>query len=658
MPASRQTRDYDLTWQFEPRLATDHLGSQKYSTSARALGELVANALDAGAEKIEITLKHNALGGIEQLLIQDTGRGMCPDELAERFVIVGVSPSDSADATNRLGRFGVGRLAVHRIGSLSDWTTVSRLPDGARVRSCFQLDSESRSALRVHEEKVGDDVPLGTMIAISNLRDSDGEALTPKRITEDLGAQFCGYLLGNTSRMIVVQGSPLDVKAMIESRESEVLPATELVPSESTLNHLLLKHPVERSRFPAQVVFSAKGRLVGSVQPQEVPSPTYLGLVECPYLDTIVSSNRESLIEMDEGFSSLKSVTIERVKRFGERYRAQDNKRFLERARKEEFYPYRSAAGDSVTGVRQVIYDAVLEKVNEHANVEGMTKRQQAVVFRLLDRSLQNENLLEILHEVAKLSDADMEKFRQVLERTTLDSIIRLSSEVTARLTFLNVLHELVYGDVAKHLKERSQLHRILEPQSWLFGPRFHLATSDQSFREVVRRHREKAGLSAVEEDALGKVKTFDDIPDLFMVTTKDYPVEPKHHHLLVELKAPSVSLGPKELEQVRRYARTIQESSQFDKITTRWDVVLISARASSEAEFERNQEGQPPGLVLQSKNLTVWAHVWSEVITRARDEMQLVQQHLQNKSQELTVSEYLRSNFPDILDQIATKSA
>ena len=652
-PSSRKS--YELPWQFEPRLATDHLGSQKYSTSTRAMGELVANALDAGASRIEITLGHNPLGGLDSLSITDTGRGISRADLAGRFVVVGVQPASQSDAATRLGRFGVGRLAVHRIGSLSEWTTVAEEPGAGRVRSRFHLSSLEQGPLSVDEELVPASTPLGTSIVVSNLRDSADETLTVKRIADDLSAQFCGFLLGNTARQIVVQGEALDVHKMIASQETESIPSTDQIPNAATLHHLLLNYPVERSRFPAQVIFSAKGRTVASVHPQDSPSPDYLGLVECPYLDSIVASNRESLIEMDETYARLKEAALDRVRDFATRYRSTEKRRFLERARSEEFYPYRNAAADSVTGVKQVIYDVVLEKVNEHANLEAMTKRQQAVVFRLLDRSLQNENLLEILHEVARLSDEDMEKFRQVLERTTLDSIIRLSSEVTARLSFLNVLHELVYGDVSRHLKERTQLHRILEPQCWLFGPRFHLATSDQNFREVVRRHREEAGLECADELQLASIKALTDIPDLFLASKRDFPVEPKHHHLLVELKAPKVTMGTKELEQVRRYARTIQASSQFEKTTTRWDVVLISAAASAEAEFERNQEGRPAGCVLESKNLTVWALVWSEVITRARDEMHLVQEHLQTKSQELTVSEYLRSNFPDILEQIET---
>jgi hypothetical protein len=38
---------YDLDWQFNDRVATEHFGSQKYSTSTRALRELLANFLHA-----------------------------------------------------------------------------------------------------------------------------------------------------------------------------------------------------------------------------------------------------------------------------------------------------------------------------------------------------------------------------------------------------------------------------------------------------------------------------------------------------------------------------------------------------------------------------------------------------------------------------------
>jgi hypothetical protein len=53
---------------------------------------------------------------------------------------------------------------------------------------------------------------------------------------------------------------------------------------------------------------------------------------------------------------------------------------------------------------------------------------------------------------------------------------------------------------------------------------------------------------------------------------------------------------------------------------------------------------------------MTVSAFKWSEIITRATEEMQLVRDHLKRKSEELTVSDYLRQDFPEILETLSTQ--
>jgi hypothetical protein len=66
---------HDLSWEFEPRLAVEHLGSQKYPTSTKALRELVANALDAGATTVNIELIENQMGGLDGVTVTDNGQG-------------------------------------------------------------------------------------------------------------------------------------------------------------------------------------------------------------------------------------------------------------------------------------------------------------------------------------------------------------------------------------------------------------------------------------------------------------------------------------------------------------------------------------------------------------------------------------------------------
>jgi hypothetical protein len=648
-----ESRSYKLDLQFEPRIAAEHLGSHKYSKNTRALGELVANALDAGANLVEIGIQENELLRTKSIFVKDDGKGISPSVLKERFVIVGVDPGRRQDPT-LFARFGVGRLAVFRIGSLSRWTTVSRGSDGRCTKLMFSLRSDDPTKLEIVEEGLPKSEKTGTHIEITNLRDSGTEALTPANIAAEMVSQFCSFLLGNPSKTIRVQDDTLDVAKLVVRRDQETLPKTDEMP-EAKVDHYTLTRPVERSRFPAQLLFTSRGRTVAAVQPEEPPSPQYLGLVDCPYLNEIVAANRESIIEMDSGFAALKSSALQVVKRYGERLRAGEKQRFIERARLETYYPFKGVTADPVAGVQQALYDVVLEKVHEQVNFDSMTKKQQAVIFRLLQRSLDNENLLDVLHQVVELSDEDVGKFSRVLEHTTLGSIISLSSEVTGRLSFLDVLHELVYGEVAKHLKERTQLHRIIESHCWAFGSQFHLAASDKSFRQIVRRHRNLAGLPDIDDDSVAGINGVNDIPDLFMAASRDYPTDPKHHHVLVELKAPSVRLGRTQVEQIRRYAQTILESSEFDKKSTHWDLFLVSAKALPEIDLDRKQKDKPVNCLYQWESMTVWACEWSELITRAREEMQLVRDHLQRKSKELSVSEYLRENFPEILANLSS---
>ena len=288
-------RSYKLAWSYEDRVATQHLGSHKYSTSTRAIGELVANALDANASLVDVELIENPLGGIEKVAILDNGCGITPADLKKRFVVVGVEPSLSSDSA-RLGRLGVGRLAVHRIGTLSKWTTTAKV-DGKCIQSTFTLRTDEGRKLEIQETEVALDSPTGTTIEVFNVLDA-GKGLTAARISMDLLSQYCSFLLGHANRKIRVCGEDLDVQGLIESSEIEQIPSTDTI-AEATLNHLTLRRSVDQSKFPNQVLFSAKGRTVASSQPEDAPSPQYLGIVECPYLDSLVTSNRELLMEMD-----------------------------------------------------------------------------------------------------------------------------------------------------------------------------------------------------------------------------------------------------------------------------------------------------------------------------------------------------------------------
>src|SRR5262245_28555845 len=74
--------------------------------------ELVQNAADAGAGRIEVDVAYDALRSLLRLSVRDDGRGM-NDREVEDYLTIGFSEKDpSLDR----GRFGVGKLSPYALG--------------------------------------------------------------------------------------------------------------------------------------------------------------------------------------------------------------------------------------------------------------------------------------------------------------------------------------------------------------------------------------------------------------------------------------------------------------------------------------------------------------------------------------------------------------
>ena len=100
------------------------------------------------------------------------------------------------------------------------------------------------------------------------------------------------------------------------------------------------------------------------------------------------------------------------------------------------------------------------------------------------------EDLQTIIEEVLQLSSEKRNEFAALLKDTSLTSIISASALVSDRLKFIAFLETLLFDTEAKkHFKERSQLHKLLAENSWIFGDEFSLSISDRGLTEVLKKH-------------------------------------------------------------------------------------------------------------------------------------------------------------------------
>lgn len=118
--------------------ALEHLGINLYSNIPAVLSEVVANAWDADARKVQVTIDKVA----ETITIEDDGTGMDRDGVIDRFLTVGFKRRDElGDVTalgrKPMGRKGIGKLSIFSIAQVAEvFTTLNG------ERTAFRMDRE------------------------------------------------------------------------------------------------------------------------------------------------------------------------------------------------------------------------------------------------------------------------------------------------------------------------------------------------------------------------------------------------------------------------------------------------------------------------------------------------------------------------------------
>lgn len=118
--------------------ALEHLGINLYSNIPAVLSEIVANAWDADAKKVAITID-KANGTIT---IDDDGTGMDRDGVIDRFLTVGFKRRDELGGKTALGRLpmgrkGIGKLSIFSVSQIAEVYTVLN-----GEKTAFRMDRE------------------------------------------------------------------------------------------------------------------------------------------------------------------------------------------------------------------------------------------------------------------------------------------------------------------------------------------------------------------------------------------------------------------------------------------------------------------------------------------------------------------------------------
>jgi hypothetical protein len=207
-----------------------------------------------------------------------------------------------------------------------------------------------------------------------------------------------------------------------------------------------------------------------------------------------------------------------------------------------------------------------------------------------------------------------------------------------------------------KWAKPSCQTH--LAKNAWIFGEEFHISVCDRSLTEVLRQHKKLLGDDVVVESPVKHYSQQRGIVDLVLSRTIRNHHAASLSHLVVELKAPKVSVDVAEINQIEQYALSVKNDPRFktDK-KTNWTYWVISDDYGPYAEHRMSEHQNAPGRIHKSDDASIWVRTWAQVIEENRSRMQFFQERLEYEADKGTALRRLQRRHAAFLEGVLNES-
>lgn len=641
---------------------TDHVERLAHEKDpVRAVVELIWNSIDAEATEVDVAFEREAgLEAIIKTTISDNGHGIDRDELGSTFGRIGESWKRLASRTkgNKRGlhgQRGEGRLRAFALGNRVTWSSRSIDASGTRWKVDVSGSTAHRNVFTwTAEEEPGNET--GTVVTARNDTEKSLSALELKATHSVLLSHFAPVLLNDSTLQITYNGTRLDPSDEIAESNDYTLSFSDEdagEPQEARLRIIEWKSVKHRAIYYGQ----DSEHFVFEESAKDIESHfRYSAYVTWPGLDHEALSVI-GLGDMAPGpTGALWAAVREEIREHFGRVRRARRREQLETWKTDNVYPYPEDPVSETEKVERAVFDVVAGTL---APQIAKSRDSAKVTLTLLQSALRQdpENLGTLFHEVASLSPSDRDTLTQLLSETTLQGVIKAANLVTSRNKFLSGLERLLFPhDKGKAIGERDGLHPMLEQELWIFGEKYNLMSSERGLTEMLRNHLRLEGLATKGvrpvtrwDGRIGRV-------DLHLaVKAREFDM---NRHLVVELKAPDIILGRKELDQVEDYTTTILSNSAFATGKSSWDLILVGTDYDQVVENRITPEGHSSGSgeflapPPTGGRPTVRAFVrrWRDIIDENRSRLTMLTNSLEHNPSLEDGLEHIRRQYAEFL--------
>ena len=449
-----------------------------------ALTELVANAWDAGASKVNIIIPD---GYGKQLSIEDNGTGMTREQFHKRWMTLGYNrvksqgkfvefPPGRQGRRLAFGRNGVGR---HGLLCFSDqYSIITQRVDTGWAFTIRVLSGQQPFGLI--KEKSLPFYSSGTKLLTSvdrNLPKAD-------EVLEVLSVRF----LHDPSFSISVNGVTVNLTQLSGFIEQRNLTVDDFKLIATCVDSSLWA----RRKAYHGVAFWVAGRLVGEpswqigkelvLDGRTRPARRFSIIVQCNELIDFVLPDWSGFLP-GETITKIQSEITEYANSFLRRIlagRAKETKAALLRERREEI--------EKLDVLGQVEVTEFLNNVADAAptiNADALEIATDAVI-----KLAQSRSGISLLTKLSQLDPEDIESLDKLLEEWSLKDVLVVLREIDTRLNVISVLDKLVNSKLASTADELHTIHPLVTQARWLFGHQYE--SEEYAFNKTVRKALEE----------------------------------------------------------------------------------------------------------------------------------------------------------------------
>lgn len=353
----------------------------------------------------------------------------------------------------------------------------------------------------------------------------------------------------------------------------------------------------------------------------QAPGFSFTAYLKSDYFSKLLAENRLEIANLDTPTSKVLEAAKETMRDHFRRRASEKALGLVAEWQREKVYPYEGQPATAIEEAERQVFNVVALNVNHFLpTFQDSDEKNKRLQLRLLRHSIQHApaDLSKILTEVLDLPVEKRQELADLLDRTTLAHIIGASKLIADRLEFLQGLETLVFDAEFKHaVRERTQLHRIVAENAWMFGEQYHLSVDDQSLTEVLKKHIADRGREVEIDEPVMRADGTRGIVDLMFSRNIQLAGSAEREHLIVELKRPDVKINAEAAAQIESYAFAVADDERFRSVPAKWLFWAVSSDIDQVVARKVSQKDRARGILFQDEEqrITIWVKTWSQIV-------------------------------------------